>query len=74
MSPPIRLRVEKWDVIGFTTGYRIECAGCCCRDTSLGHGPVKDVGTHDPLTNAQRGVMWLKNEGMVRETAKTVPA
>ena len=69
----VTVAVEKYLVTGTGAGYVIETLD----HVSVHHhvdGAAKcqrlaGTGGSDPLTNTQRGVIWLKNQRMARETA-----
>jgi hypothetical protein len=65
--------VEKYTVKGTVDGYIIHCGGVLVHwQKPATQGRLKGTGGYDAFTNAQRGVMWLKNENMVREQAVAV--
>lgn len=57
--------IERYQVTGTRDGYRIDTGG----ELVHWHKSWIDEGNHDALTNAQRGVTWLKNQRRVNEYA-----
>lgn len=72
MAKSIFLKVEKYIIIGDDAGYHVQCGGVPVYTHSYSgqKGRLSGTGKCDPRTNAQRGVLWLKNNDMVREDAR----
>lgn len=72
MPKVIRLTIEKYTVIGAGTGYQVQRGGVRVFNHASANqqGRLSESGHYDPRTNAQRGVRWLKNNGLVDEDAQ----
>lgn len=75
----VTLRVGAYTVIGTDGGYEVQRDGAGLEPSSARHthrtlhdsrGRLIDTGLFAPRTNAQRGVMWLKNHNLVGEGAR----